>query len=69
MARTGVFICHCGTNIAGTVDVEKVAQAAASFPGVVYSTTYKYMCSEPGQQLIKDTIKEKNLDRIVIASC
>ncbi len=69
MARTGIFICHCGTNIAGTVDVERVAQEAAKFPGVVHSTTYKYMCSEPGQQLIKDTIKEKNLDRIVIASC
>ena len=69
MARTGIFICHCGTNIAGTVDVEKVAQAAEDFPGVVHSTTYKYMCSEPGQQLIKDTIKEKDLDRIVIASC
>jgi len=69
MSRVGVFICHCGTNIAGTVDVEKVAEEAARFPGVVYSTTYKYMCSEPGQQMIKSAIEEHGLDRIVIGSC
>ena len=69
MARTGVFICHCGTNIAGTVDVEAVCEAAKAFPGVVYSATYQYMCSEPGQQMIKAAIREHNLDRIVIGSC
>lgn len=69
MARIGVFVCHCGTNIAQTVDVERVAKEALSLPGVVYSTTYKYMCSEPGQQLIKETIANEKLDRIVIASC
>lgn len=69
MSRVGVFICHCGTNIAGVVDVEKVAQAAADFPNVVYSSSYKYMCSEPGQQMIKSAIEEHALDRIVIGSC
>ncbi|MBQ9980151.1 MAG: CoB--CoM heterodisulfide reductase iron-sulfur subunit A family protein [Oscillospiraceae bacterium] len=69
MSRVGVFVCHCGTNIAQTVDVERVAEAAKSFPGVVYSSTYKYMCSEPGQAMIKETIEKENLDRIVICSC
>ena len=48
MSRVGVFVCHCGTNIAGMVDVEKVAEESAKVPGVVHSVTYKYMCSEPG---------------------
>ena len=69
MARVGVFVCWCGSNIAKTVDVEKVAEAASKFPSVVYATNYKYMCSEPGQNLIKDAIKEHRLDRIVVASC
>ncbi len=69
MARIGVFICHCGTNIAATVDVEKVAEAAKSMPGVAYARDYKYMCSEPGQAMIKEAIEEHNLDRIVIGSC
>lgn len=69
MSRIGVFVCHCGTNIAGTVDVEKVAGEMAKIPSVVHSTTYKYMCSEPGQQMVKDAIIEHNLDRIVICSC
>ena len=67
--RIGVFVCWCGSNIAKTVDVVKVAEASLEMPGVVYSTDYKYMCSEPGQNLVKDAIKEHNLDRIVIASC
>ncbi|MFH1784775.1 MAG: CoB--CoM heterodisulfide reductase iron-sulfur subunit A family protein [bacterium] len=67
--KIGVFICHCGTNISATVDVEKVAKEAASFPMVRFSTTYKYMCSDPGQNLVKDAIREHNLDRVVIASC
>ncbi|HEX3015818.1 MAG TPA: CoB--CoM heterodisulfide reductase iron-sulfur subunit A family protein, partial [Desulfobacteria bacterium] len=69
MRKVGVFICHCGSNIAATVDVAKVAKIASSFPNVAFSTDYKYMCSEPGQQVIKDAIKEHNLDRVVVASC
>jgi len=69
MARVGVFVCWCGSNIAKTVDVEKVAEAASRFPSVVYSTHYKYMCSEPGQNLIKQAIEEHKLDRVVVASC
>ncbi|NLN76009.1 MAG: CoB--CoM heterodisulfide reductase iron-sulfur subunit A family protein [Armatimonadetes bacterium] len=67
--RIGVFVCWCGSNIAKTVDVEAVAEAARSFPGVVYATDYKYMCSEPGQNMVAEAIKEHNLDRVVIASC
>ena len=69
MSGTGVFICHCGTNIAGLVDVEKVAETAGSYPGVVFSADYKYLCSEPGQRMIKEAIREHDLDRIVIGSC
>lgn len=69
MNRVGVFICHCGLNIAATVDVEKVSQVAAGFPGVVYSTNYEYMCSDQGQELIKKTIQEHNLNRVVVAAC
>ncbi|MCE5314257.1 MAG: CoB--CoM heterodisulfide reductase iron-sulfur subunit A family protein [Armatimonadota bacterium] len=69
MMRIGVFVCWCGSNIAKTVDVEAVADAAKQFPGVVYSANYKYMCSEPGQNIVKDAIREHKLDRIVIASC
>ncbi|KUO58270.1 MAG: disulfide reductase [Gracilibacter sp. BRH_c7a] len=69
MKRVGVFICHCGTNIGGVVDCPKVAEIAKDYPGVVYSVDNKYMCSEPGQELIKKAIKEQNLDRVVVASC
>lgn len=69
MARVGVFVCHCGKNIAGTVDVERVAAQAADLPGVVYAADYKYMCSDPGQKLIADAIREHHLDRIVVAAC
>lgn len=69
MNRIGVFICHCGINIADTVDVKKVAQEIGKYPEVVYSTDYQYMCSEPGQKLIRDAIKEKNLDGVVVAAC
>ena len=69
MSRIGVFICHCGTNIAGSLDVERVAEISAGFPGVRFASTYKYMCSEQGQQTIKDAIAEHGLDRIVIAAC
>ncbi len=69
MQRIGVFVCHCGTNIAATVDVDKVAEALGKEPGVVVSTHYQYMCSESGQNLIKDAIKEKGLTGAVICSC
>jgi heterodisulfide reductase subunit A len=64
-----VFVCDCGTNIAAVVDTEAVARQAAEMPGVVLATTYKYMCSDPGQELIKKSIRENNLQAIVIASC
>ncbi|RJX27546.1 MAG: CoB--CoM heterodisulfide reductase iron-sulfur subunit A family protein [Dethiobacter sp.] len=69
MRRIGVFVCWCGTNIAGTVDIEAVVEAAKKMPGVVYTGEYKYMCSEIGQSMIRDTIKKEQLDRLVIASC
>ena len=69
MSRIGVFVCHCGTNIAATVDVEAVAEAARVMPNVAFATTNKYTCSDPGQQAIVEAIKEHNLDRLVIASC
>jgi len=67
--RVGVFICHCGNNIAGTVDVAKVAEEARKMPGVAYATTYMYTCSEPGQDEIKEAIKREKLDRVVVAAC
>jgi heterodisulfide reductase subunit A2 len=67
--RIGVYICHCGINIAATVDVKAVAAYAATLPGVVVSREYTYMCSDPGQGLIQDDIREKSLNRVVVASC
>jgi heterodisulfide reductase subunit A len=67
--RIGVYSCHCGTNIAATVDVQALAEYAASLPNVVVSRAYKYMCSEPGQDLIRQDIREHQLNRIVVASC
>jgi len=69
MARIGVFVCHCGINIAATVDVEQVADAARDYPGVAFAADYKYMCSEPGQTLVKQAIAEHELDGVVIAAC
>ncbi|SMB96482.1 heterodisulfide reductase subunit A [Desulfonispora thiosulfatigenes DSM 11270] len=69
MRKVGVFVCHCGTNISSAVDVEKVAENAKSLPGVAFATDYKYMCSEPGQDLIQNSVKEQGLDRIVVACC
>jgi heterodisulfide reductase subunit A2 len=68
-ARIGVYICHCGTNIAGTVDVEKVANFAAQLDGVVVARHYTYMCSDPGQALIAEDIRKEGLNRVVVASC
>ncbi|MEK7668627.1 MAG: CoB--CoM heterodisulfide reductase iron-sulfur subunit A family protein, partial [Gemmatimonadota bacterium] len=67
--RIGVYVCHCGTNIAGTVDVHAVTEHASALSGVVVAREYKYMCSDPGQALIKDDIREHGLNRIVVASC
>ena len=69
MQKIGVFVCHCGTNIAGTVDVKAVAEALSHEPGVVFSAEYPYMCSESGQNMIKDAIKEHGLTGVVICSC
>lgn len=69
MQRIGVFICWCGSNIAATVDVERVAEAIKSEPGVVFSANYQYMCSENGQQLLRNAIKEHNLTGVVVGSC
>lgn len=69
MARIGVFVCHCGENISATVDVVKVAEEIGKLKGVVHSVEYKYMCSDPGQSLVIDAIKEKNLTGVVVAAC
>ncbi len=69
MQRIGVFVCWCGSNIAGTVDVQAVSDALGKEPGVVFSTNYQYMCSQAGQDMIKQAIKEHNLTGIVICSC
>ncbi|MBE7014816.1 MAG: CoB--CoM heterodisulfide reductase iron-sulfur subunit A family protein [Ruminococcaceae bacterium] len=69
MQRVGVFVCWCGSNIAGTVDVEAVSEALKSEPGVVFSTNYQYMCSQAGQDMIKNAVKEHNLTGIVVCSC
>lgn len=70
--KIGVYVCHCGTNIAGTVDVEDVAKWAASqleHRGVVVGRDYKFMCSSLGQELIEKDIKEMGLTRVVVAAC
>lgn len=67
--RVGVYICHCGTNIAGIVDVKAVTTFAAGLENVVVARDYAYMCSDPGQSLIVDDIRQMGLDRIVVASC
>ncbi len=67
--KIGVYVCHCGTNIAGPVDVEEVTRFAASLPGVAVARHYAYMCSDPGQELIRKDIRELELRRVVVASC
>ncbi|MBR7185840.1 MAG: CoB--CoM heterodisulfide reductase iron-sulfur subunit A family protein, partial [Clostridia bacterium] len=69
MQRIGVFVCHCGSNIAATVDVKKVVEMAAREPGVVHAEDYQYMCSEAGQAKIAQAVAEKNLTGIVVCSC
>jgi heterodisulfide reductase subunit A len=67
--RIGVYICMCGTNIAKIVDVEEVARFASELPNVALAKSYKYMCSNPGQEMISQDIKEHKLNRIVVAAC
>ncbi len=69
MKRIGVFVCHCGINIASTVDVQKVAEEVGKMPGVVFATDYIYMCSDPGQALVREKIREENLDAVIVAAC
>jgi heterodisulfide reductase subunit A len=69
MKKTGVFVCHCGINIAGTVDVKKLAEELGKYPGVDFSEDYVYMCSDPGQNMIMEAIKENDLDNVVVACC
>ena len=68
-SRIGVYVCHCGINIAATVDAGEVAQYAASLPHVVVARDYMYMCSDPGQEMIQQDVREHNLNRVVVASC
>jgi heterodisulfide reductase subunit A len=67
--RIGVYVCHCGTNIAGMVDVEAVTHYAGTLENVLVARHYAYMCSDPGQALIQDDILNERLDRVVVASC
>ena len=67
--RIGVFVCHCGTNIASTVEVEKVVDAVRDLPGVVYATNTLYACSQDSQEMLKKIVKEMDLNRVVVASC
>ena len=67
--RIGVFVCHCGTNIGGVVDVKSVAEYAKTLPGVAFTTTNLYTCAEDGLASIRDSIKEHNLNRVIVASC
>jgi len=67
--RIGVYVCHCGSNIAGVIDVESLANWAGGLPHVALSRHYKYMCSDPGQELVKRDILEFNLNRVVVAAC
>jgi len=67
--RIGVYVCHCGSNIAGVIDPKELAEYAATLPGVVLARDHRYLCSDPGQAMIQQDIKEHNLNRVVVASC
>lgn len=69
MPRIGVFVCQCGNNIAATVDTKKVAEEMAKLPGVVYTTDYKFMCSSPGQEMLKKAIIDNKLDGVIVSAC
>ena len=67
--RVGVYICHCGTNIAATVDCQELAHFSGNLPGVKVARDYRYLCSDPGQDLIKNDIRELSIERVVVAAC
>ena len=67
--RIGVYVCHCGLNIAATVDVARVGEYASTLPFVVVARDYAFMCSEPGQNMVKADVAEHRLNRVVVASC
>ncbi|HSL39963.1 MAG TPA: disulfide reductase, partial [Desulforhopalus sp.] len=67
MMKIGVFICHCGSNIGGTVDAAKVAEASSAFPDVAFASDTMYACSEPGQDGIIQAIRENRLDGVVVS--
>jgi len=69
MKRIGVFVCHCGINIAATVDVEKVVKEVRRYPGVAHAEHYQYMCSDPGQKLVQEAIGKYKLDGVIVAAC
>ncbi|MDH5362528.1 MAG: disulfide reductase, partial [Aigarchaeota archaeon] len=67
--RIGVYVCHCGLNIAGSVDVKAVGEHASHLRGVVVARDYRYVCSDPGQQIIREDIEREQLSRVVVAAC
>jgi heterodisulfide reductase subunit A2 len=67
--KIGVYVCNCGTNIAKVVDCEEVVRTVGDLPGVAVARSYKYMCSNPGQEMIAQDIREQGLDRVVVAAC
>ncbi|MDG6251637.1 MAG: disulfide reductase, partial [Methanocalculus sp.] len=67
--RVGVYICHCGTNIAGSIDIKELEEFSKGIPNVVRVDEYQYMCSTPGQKKIEEDIKEYNLTGVVVAAC
>jgi len=67
--KIGVYVCDCGINIAGTVNVPEVVKFAKELPNVTVAREYKYQCSDPGQKMIKEDIKTQGLNRVVVASC
>jgi len=69
MSKVGVFVCHCGENIARNVKVKDVVKFALDVPGAAVTADYPYLCSAPGQKLVIDAIREHGLDRVVIAAC
>src|SRR3989338_4000211 len=69
MARIGVFVCHCGENIARRVNVKQVTEFARRLPGVAVAEDYRYLCSAPGQKIIEEAIKDKGLSGVVVAAC
>ena len=69
MRKIGVFVCWCGSNIAGTIDMDKVVEEVSKLDGVVHSQSYRYFCSDPGQAIVETAVKEKGLDGVVIAAC